>query len=64
MSLDHPYRGFRHQRSEREILQLREWQSQERITAIIGGGQVAEIKGSRELEGSQSESPKIGCSKL
>jgi hypothetical protein len=29
----------------------------------IGGGQVAEIKGSCELGGSQGESPKIGCSK-
>jgi hypothetical protein len=28
-----------------------------------GGGQVAEIKGSRKLGGSQGESPKIGCSK-
>jgi hypothetical protein len=36
---------------------------QENHNHPLGGGQVAEIYGSYELEGSQGESPRIECSK-
>jgi hypothetical protein len=34
MSRDHTYQGFGHQRSEREVIQLCEWRSREKIAAV------------------------------
>jgi hypothetical protein len=74
VSRDHPYRGFRHRRSEKEVLQLREWRSREEIRTVhlrrTGGSNrgVGEVSKKsecrlRELGGSQGESPRVGCSK-
>jgi hypothetical protein len=45
------------------VLQVVSSEFVKRSGPSIGGGQVEEIKGSHEIGGSQSESPKVGCSK-
>jgi hypothetical protein len=54
VSRNHPYRGFRDQRLERETLQLREWQSSERIAAVHRrrtGGRVLGISRTHRFTG-------------